>query len=123
MTQRQLQILLAIGSPLLLAWCIYDFAGMVRHRDTRYIVEQMNAAENSLEHSPPGIERADEFVRRLKKIDTAHAPTEVKQALADYATAMEEGLAVLRAQKDATSFDRVIAEKKQSLLIAVEKYR
>jgi hypothetical protein len=77
--------------------------------------------KKSLEQAPPGITRAEEFVRRLKAIDTGRAPAEVKHALAEYAAAMEQALVALKAGQDTAPFDRRIGERRQSLIDAIDR--
>jgi hypothetical protein len=120
MTKRHLLIFTAIASPLFAAWCIYD---LVRQHDTRDIVVEFSTAVKAMEQTPPGTERAEQFVRRIKAINTGHAPAEVKQALADYITAMERGLTAAQARQDTTALDQTIAERKQALIDAVNKYQ
>ena len=74
MTKRQLKSILTIGVPLLVVLCIYTLGHLVRQRDTRNIVTQFATAQQALEKVPPGIERAEQFVRRVKAFNTGYAP-------------------------------------------------
>ena len=49
---------------------------------------------------PPGLARGEDFLRRLKAIDTSYLPPEMKQALSDYIEADERGLIAIEAGRD-----------------------
>jgi hypothetical protein len=83
----------------------------------------MNAIMNDVEKLPPGIPRAEELVRRLKKVDPGLAPGECKQALRDYIAALEGSLEAMKAGRETTQYDAPMADAKQRLADCFRKYR
>ena len=97
-------------------WCLTT---LIRSRDARDISQQIVAARHATEKMPPGLERADEFMRRLKAVDPGHASPDVKQAFKDYITAMEQSLLAMKNHQDAAPFEQVCAQKAQALTDAI----
>lgn len=120
--KRSLQLLVLIASLILGALSIHGFIGLVRQTHTRALEREFAAAVKELEKSPPGVERAETFVRNLKAINPGYAPPEVKQALQEYIVAFEQSLAALKAGQDTTRSDAAIAKAREKLLASVKKY-
>ena len=94
---------------------------MIRQQHARYVEEDFVAATSDLQKSPPGIERAERFVQRLKAINTEYAPAEVKRALAEYATTMDQAITTAKHGNGATQYNQAIAQKKQALIEAIKQ--
>src|SRR3954453_17399093 len=71
---------------------VYGFIGLVRRTHVRFVDEDLGKAWTESQKLPPGFERGEDFLRRLKAIDTNYLPQEMKQALFDYIAAYERGL-------------------------------
>ncbi len=112
--------ILAIGYGI---YVISDFAGMARQRNVRVVVEQMNTVVEQSTNSPPGIQRVEIFLQKLKAIDTSAVPDDLKQAVNDYIASFEKGLNEMKStQNTVTSYDNEIAEKKEKLAEVIQKY-
>lgn len=120
--RKSVQVGFCVFSILLGVYSVYGFIGLVRQTHTRALEREVAAAAGQLEKSPPGVERAESFVRALKKIDPGYAPPEVKKALQDYIAALQQSLDALKAGRDTAQFDPAIAEARERLIAAVRKY-
>ena len=104
-------------------YCVADFGSMARNSHTQGLLRDMNAIVADQEKLPPGIPRAEEFLRRVKALDPGLAPTEVKQALRDYTAALEGSLEAMKAGRETTHYDAAMADAKQRLADCFQKYR
>ncbi len=120
--KRLISALAIVASLAFSAFCIHGFVGMVRQTHTRGVAHDVGVAVAQLEKSPPGIERAETFLRALKRIDPGFAPDEVKTALKDYINAFEQGLVEMKAGRDTTQDDERIAQARERLIQAIKKY-
>jgi hypothetical protein len=120
--KKSFRIVYFILSPLLSVILILGWVDFVRTTHARGVADDFNAAVKQLQDSPPGTERADVFLKRLKAIDTSYAPAEVKQALTNYISAIEQGLNATKTGQNTDKYDREIAEAKQKLVAAVKKW-
>jgi hypothetical protein len=82
----------------------------------------MNAALQDAERVPPGLERAEKYLSRLKVIDTGYAPDDLKEALADYTSALEQSIDAAKAGRGTTPFDQHMAEAKQRIVAIAKRY-
>jgi hypothetical protein len=110
-----------IFSVLLGIYSIHGIVSLGRQTHTRAVERELVAAADQLEKSPPGIHRAETFVRALKKIDPGQAPDKVRTALADYIAVLEQGLDALKAGRDTTQYDADIAKAKERLMDALKE--
>lgn len=122
MKRKSYQIALIIFSLLLGAYTVCGLMNLVHQRDTREVTHDVNAAVDELQKSPPGVERAEVFVKRLKAIDPGYAPAEVKQALNNYILATEQGLNALKAGQDNRQTDDAMAEARDRLIESLKKW-
>lgn len=82
--------LLAAWSLGILIWSVVGLVDIVRVDHTQRLARGVAAAVTELEKSPPGRERAERFVNRLKAIDAPYAYADVQSALNAYAAALDE---------------------------------
>ena len=122
MKKKSTLLLLLILSALIAVFCIQGFMGIVHQRRTRTVEGDFGAALHQLQESPPGVQRVETFVTRLKAIETGYAPAEVKQALQVYVAAVEQSVDAAKAGRDTAPYDPVIAEAKQKLVDSVRDY-
>jgi hypothetical protein len=120
--RKGFQIAFLIFSVAMGVYSFHGFVDLVRQRDTHDIMREFGAAVDELQKSPPGIERAEIFLKRLKAIDPGHAPAEVKQALHDYISAMEQGIDAMKAGQDSSQYDEKIAEARERLITQEKKW-
>jgi len=104
-------------------YCIRDFASMARNSHTQQLLSEMNAIAKDQEKLPPGMPRAEQFLRRVKALEPGLAPAEVKQALRDYTAALEGSLEAMKAGRETTQYDAAMADAKQRLAECFQKYR
>ena len=82
------------------AFGLYSYVGQVRQTRVRAIAQGIHAAFENPQKLPPGHERGQDALRRLKAIDTSYAPPEMKQALADYITIFQRSIDDMEAGRD-----------------------
>jgi hypothetical protein len=120
MTKKHKQLILTL---LLIPFCLLSsywcLTSLIRSRDARDVSEQIVSARHAIEKMPPGLERVEEFMRRLRAVNPGHASPEVQQALRDYIAAMEHSLQAMKNHQDAASFEQVCAQKAQALTDAI----
>ena len=122
MKKKSTLVLLLILSALIAVFCIQGFTGIVHARRTRVVERDFGAALHQLQESPPGVQRVETFVAKLKAIETGYAPTEVKQALQNYVAAVEQSVDAAKAGRDTAPYDPAIAQAKQKLVDSVREY-
>jgi hypothetical protein len=93
----------------------YTFLYLTPHARIHQVEREYVAAVEHLNQSPPGIQRAEEYLQRLRAINTQHAPSQIQQDLRDYTDTVEQSLNVLKAGGDASVFDKKFAEEKAKL--------
>lgn len=92
---------------------------------TREVNRELGGAIKAWERKPPGIERGNELVRRLRSIDSSRAPADVRVAISEYAKALDDALVVYRSRHEAAAaaiYDPIITEKKNALDQALKKH-
>jgi hypothetical protein len=118
--RKSVQIPMAILSVVALPFLIRGWIYTVRQSNAWDVEQKMSAALRELQSSPPGLDRAEKYLARLKAINTGYAPDDLKQALADYASAIQQSIEAAKAGHDTTPFDKRMDEAKQRM-IAIEK--
>ena len=119
--KKSTQIILLVISVIFAVNCLYGFVGMARHEHVKYVAREVGAAVDQLNKNEPGIERAEMFVARLRKIDTDGVPADVKQALQDYISAVQQSIDALKAGRNTEQLDPLIAQAKQRFVVSIEK--
>lgn len=71
----------------------------------RRIFNEFYRANEARSARGASVESAEKFLADLKQIKSAEAPVELRTALADYTSALEDGLRMLRASKPTTDAD------------------
>jgi hypothetical protein len=97
-----------------------------KNEATRQVDHLLGDALNASQNKPPGVERGEELVRRLRAIDTHRAPADVQVAVSEYTKVLDDALALYKSGREAaaaTIFDPIIATKKEALEQAIKKYR
>jgi hypothetical protein len=120
--KKSTRILLPILFIVLAVFCAQGFIGAVHQTRTSAVERDFVAALAQLQNSPPGIGRVETFVARLRAIDTNHAPVEVKQALQNYVSAIQQSVNAAKAGRDITPYDATIAEARQRFADAAHEY-
>jgi len=71
---------------------------------------------------PPGFDRAENLLSRLKRIDTGYAPDELKRATTDYINALEGAIYAAKAGQSTVDFDLAMDRAKQRMVEIAKKY-
>jgi hypothetical protein len=111
-------IVILIWLPFLIRGQIY----MVRQSNAWDVQQKMTAALRESEKTPPGLERAEKYVARLKAIQVQYAPDDLKQALTDYASALELSIDAAKAGRDTTPFDHRMEDAKRRMIAIQKRY-
>jgi hypothetical protein len=122
MKRKSVQIGFLVLSVRLAVNCIHGFADMARKSHMEGVIGDISAAAKVFEKEPPGIQRAESFLAKIKTIRTGYAPEEFKQALRDYISNFERSLAALKAGQNTTEIDARIAEAKERMIACYRKY-
>lgn len=100
---------------------IYSFIDMAHHTHTRGIDAEMKSAVDYSNTLPPGIDRAQALVDRLRKITPGWAPDEVTHALAEYIAALQADIDAFKAGKEVEAYDQALQRAQQKLTAAIKK--
>ncbi len=120
--RRHLAILtLIISVSLLLCFGENPLNGVYKLHAHR-IANDVYSAVDTLQKSPPGIARANDFVRRLKAIDTSCAPDELKKALHDYIAATERILKLSESTSALAATNTSMEVEKLKLVTTLRKW-
>ena len=109
---------LIIGGVIALVYSVQGWGHLREMTHTRALDRDLKIALDASRSHPAGIAQMEDFLARLKRIDTGYAPTDVKAALADYIAALEAAIKAFRAGEDLAPYDREM-EKAQKKLAAV----
>ena len=119
--RKWFQAVFCIFCVLVCVWCVFGFIDQVHQFHTHSLAKDFAAANEELQKSPPGIERAETFIKRLKAIDTRYAPASVTNALHDYISVMDQSLPDLKAGRDTSQYNAAMADAKRRLIDAVKE--
>jgi len=112
-----------IGAILLfLTSSVYCWVKIVSMTRTRQVSRDLYSVVDQVARKPPTIERATEFIQKLRAINTDYAPAEVKRALKDYINAAEQSLQAWKAGQNTKIYDQKIQEQNQILQASLKKY-
>jgi hypothetical protein len=100
----------------------FNVLGTASRQQARRVIRECMAATEALDKSPPGFARAEEFIRRIRAIDTHGAPQDLVDALHADADALARGLAAAHDGKDTKELDEQAAAAKERLAKLIRKY-
>ena len=109
-------LIVAIGYGL------YSFVGLIRKNRIRDIDREIGAAFKDAQKLPPGHERGQDIVRRLKAINTGYAPPEMKHAVVDYVTAFQDALQATEAGHDVSPASKAMGDSRDRMIAIEKKY-
>ena len=109
---------LAIAGVIALVYSLQGWGHLREMTHTRALDRDLKTALDASHSQPAGIAQLENFLVRLKRIDTGHAPAAVKEALADYIVALEAAIKAFRAGENLAPYDAEM-EKAQKKLAAV----
>jgi hypothetical protein len=122
MKRKSVQIAFLVFSIVMCAYWIRGFADMARKSHMEGVIGDLAAAGKAMEKEPPGIQRAESFLAKIKTIRTGYAPEEFKQAFRDYISGFEQSLGALKAGQDTAEIDARIAEAKERMIACYRNY-
>jgi hypothetical protein len=120
--KKSVQIPLAIIMVIWLTFLIHGWIHFVRQSNTWDVEHKWSAALRESEKVPPGLDRAEDLLARLKRIDTGYAPDDLKRAVTDYITAFERAIYVGKAGESTVEFDLAMDAAKQRMVDIAKKY-
>jgi hypothetical protein len=104
-------------------YSIYGFVGTVHETHIRFIDQDLRAAWTESQKLPLGFARGEDYLRRLKSIKTAYAPSDFKQALSDYIGAYERSLIMMEAGRDPSAETKPMSEARARMIAIEREYR
>jgi hypothetical protein len=104
------------------AYGLYSFVGLIHKNHIRDIDRDIGAAFEDAQKLPPGHERGQDIVRRLKAINMDYAPPEMKQAVADYLTAFQQVLEATEAGHDASAAGKAMEDARDRMIVIEKKH-
>ena len=107
---------------VVLASVLVGVRSIIRQQHARQVIRECVAATDALEKSPPGLARGEEFIRRVKAIDTRGAPDDLVAALHEHIGLLERSVAAFREGKDHEQLDQQVAAAKERFATVVRKY-
>jgi hypothetical protein len=117
-----IRVLLFIVSTSVIAFVVFGFIHQIRQTHARAVDREWHSALDASKKLPLGIERADDFLARLKRIDLNYAPDEFKRAIADFIAALEADINALKAGQDIAPYDKALAQAQGNLVVVSSKY-
>lgn len=88
----------------------------------RRVFHEFYRANEARSNRGTTLNSAEQFVADLKRIETTEAPAELRHALSDYISALEDGLNRLRASQATGDADTRMTDAKQRLSTLEKKY-
>jgi hypothetical protein len=119
MSKKQRLILI---SAVVVVSILFGVRGILQQQHARRVIKECAAAGETLEKSPPGFERADTFIQRLRAIDTSAAPADLARAIHDYADAMERAIGAVKNGKESKQLDDEMAATKERFVAVMKNY-
>jgi len=107
---------------LMLGGVVFTLLYDIPQKRAKQVIRECMAASDALQKSPPGLARVDEFIRRIRSIDTRGAPEDLVTALHDHADAMAQAEKAARTGSESKQLDDQIAAAKERFAAAVRKY-
>ena len=117
--KRSTWVLLLILCAVFAWFVVRSYRGAVQQNGTRAVAALFGHAIYEIQQAPPGIQRVETFLGRLKAIDSKKSPPEVQQALRNYIAAIEPSLQAARTGHSIAPYDHAIAQAKQRLVDVV----
>jgi hypothetical protein len=115
--QRLILILVIVAMSIL-----FGARGILQQQHARRYIRECAAAEQTLKKSPPGFERAEVFVQRLRAADTNGVPADLVKAIHDYADAMDHAIEAAKNGKESKQLDDEMAAAKEHFVTVMKKY-
>jgi hypothetical protein len=119
MSKKQRLILISV---VLVVSVWFGFRGIFQQQHARQVIKECNAAADALEKSPPGFERADAFVQRLRAIDTSATPADLAKAIHDYADAMDRAIEAVKNGKESKQLNDEMAAARERFVTVMKNY-
>jgi hypothetical protein len=115
-------VLLLILCTLAGIFCVQAYMGMARQKRAKAVAAEFGAALQRLHQSPPGAERVETFLSKMRAIDTSYAASDLRQSLQSYIAAVQQSLDATKAGRDIRPYDAAIVRAKRRLTDSVQEY-
>jgi hypothetical protein len=119
MSKKQRLILI---SAVFVISVLVGVRGIFQQQHARHFINECAAAGKALEEGPPGFERADAFVQRLRSIDTNGVPADLVKATHDYADAMDRAMGAVKNGKESKQLDDEMAATREHFVAVTKNY-
>ena len=113
---------LIIAGVIALVFSLQGWGHLREMTHTRALDRDLKTALDASRSQPAGIAQMEDFLLRLKRIDTGHAPAEVKGALADYVAALEAALRAFTAGESLVPYDLEMDKAQKKLAAVVNEH-
>ncbi|HEY1769956.1 MAG TPA: hypothetical protein VGG02_06845 [Chthoniobacterales bacterium] len=112
-----------LGMLLVVAlWGGYGVFTEIRQNRVRSFDQQLGAAWREAQKLPPGFGRGEDFLARLKAIDTTSLPADLRQALSDYIAAYQAGVEAFMAGRDDPASSKKMGQALLRIRALEQKY-
>jgi hypothetical protein len=102
---------------------VYPFVHGFRRSQVEAVDKGLGAAFTESDRLPSGFGRGEDALRRLKAINTGHAPADLRRAVSDYTSAYERMLISLEAGRDPSAESKPMSEAKAKIVKIEHNYR
>ena len=116
------QALLIVGGVIAVVYSYQGWRELGQMTQTRAVDREIGAALEGSRSQPAGIPQMEEFLRRLKRIDTGGAPREVADAVAEYVAALDAALDAYRGGKSLEPYDQAMEKAQKRVAAAVKEH-
>jgi 23S rRNA A2030 N6-methylase RlmJ len=117
---RSLHMLLF--AVLIGTYLIFCLENLTPRAHAHKVEQEYVSAIKQLNQNPPGVARAEGFIKQIKSINVEHAPLEMQQDMRKYADALDKALQAFKDGRDSTIYDQKSAEEKAKLVADFRKY-
>lgn len=90
--------------------------------ECRRIEYEIGIANKELNEAPPGLNRVEKLLQKLRAIDTRRAPSDVRRTLNDYIETMELALTEFRATGRFGIVDKEVAARQKAFAETIKQY-
>jgi hypothetical protein len=102
---------------------VYPFVNGFRRSQVEAVDKGLGGAFTESDKLPPGFGRGEDALRRLKAINTEHAPADLRQAVFDYTAAYERMLISLKAGRDPSAESKPMSETRARIIEIEHRYQ
>jgi len=125
--RRKFGLLMKVLAPCMILGGLAQLGIELAHEPVnpaaRRVFNEFYRANEARSARGTSLESAEKFMSDLKRIETNEAPTELRSALSDYISALDDGLRMLRASQPTTEADARMSSAQRRLSELEAKYQ